>query len=500
MREHRSWVGRVWDRRFEAAALRIGLVCALIVGVCLVQLSLPGASEADTSFSPGTATAASQGIEVEPTTGALSYAPILANALADYENQESQALAETFDPGALIEAAQGPSCSTGAPSSFPQSDDPQPLEVESTNGNTSQSMSAENSLNGTGAGVGVETASATTQPDGTAMNTLGSDNLAGVITTQGVTTNANAQLANGDEREATATADMSSLSLDGGKVVMGGMAWSATQTSGATSSSTATFTISNLTIAGLPIPITNDSPATITSLINTALGPTGFNITWPQTITQTDGTVVITPMQVGVDNSALGQQAVGTNLASGETVRNELQSELLAINCNSASGLTVADVSIGVLAGGGDLNFQLGGAHAVTTSESFVSPFSAVSLPATTGNSGASVSTLPATTGNSGSFASPGTPATPGTPGGLVPSGPTTPTPTSAAGGQAVALGPVSLSRYCHSLSTAGGGCHSDGALIAGLVGVSLLGGLAAWEVQRRRRLHLLHLPPTEES
>jgi hypothetical protein len=494
----------MWERRYQAPVVRVGVGCALIVGLCVAQLSLPGSSGADTSFSPGTGLAGSQGIEIEPTTGALSYAPILANALADYENQESQALAETFDPGALIEAAQAPSCSNGSPSSIPASDDPQPLEVESTNGNQSKTMTVSDSLNplsSAGAGAGVETASATSQPDGTAQNTLASDNLAGLVTTQGVNTTANAQLANGNEREATATSTISSLALAGGKVVLGGLTWTATQTSGATNSSTATFSIGSLSLAGLPIPISNDSPATVTGLINTALAPTGFNVTWPQTVTQTDGTVVITPLQVGIDNSALGQQAIGTNLASGETVRNELQSELLALNCNSASGLTVADVSIGVLAGGGDLNFQLGGAHAVTTSESFSDPFSAVTLGAPPVDDTLPATTLPVT-GNSGAFSSgsPGTPATPGSSGVTLGNSGTGGTSTSTApatGASAQSLGPVSLSRFCRSLSSAGGGCHSDGALVAGVVGVGLLAGLTAWEVQRRRRR--LQLSPTEE-
>jgi hypothetical protein len=46
----------------------------------------------------------------------------------------------------------------------------------------------------------------------------------------------------------------------------------------------------------------------------------------------------------------------------------------------------------------------------------------------------------------------------------------------------------VESSRFCRSISPAGGGCHSDGALLTGLGAVALLSGLTAWEVLRRRR------------
>jgi hypothetical protein len=459
--------------------VRVGLAGVVIAGVCLAQLT--STSAADTAFNPGTASSGSQGIEIEPTTGSLSYAPIVANADADYENAEAQALAQTFDPGALVAALQGPSCVTGKPSSVPESDDPQPVQAESTSGNQTLTKDISDPA-GIGAGVGTELAIATQQPAGTATNTIASEDYAGLIDVLGDTTNAVANLQNNNLRYANATVDMSSLSLAGGLVDLGGLHWVATQESGAKTASTASFDVTTLSIAGVPIKITGLSVPTITGIINTALEPTGLQVDWPNEYTQTDGTVVIAPLVIGIDNTALGQQVVGANLSKTESVRDQLESILMKETCQLDGEFTGTDIIIGVLAGGGDLNFVLGGAHAITTDAAFVSPFTPE--PLSSGSLGAItapiVAAIPPLT-----FSTPGTPGTPGTPAITPPVAAAAPT----GSGKVVALGPTVKSASCHSTGPAGGGCDSsDVALPVGLIGLALLGGLAAWDYTRQRR------------
>jgi hypothetical protein len=447
----------------------------VVAGVCLAQLSA-SRSGADSAFVPGTASSSAQAIQVAPTTGGLSYDVSLATSAADYENSEGQALSQTLDLGAIGTALTGDSC-TGGPPTVNSAELPQPLQAESTSGNQALTGSESDSLAPTGAGVGNESASATTQPTGSSTTTIASDNLAGLVDLKGATSSANAALQNGATRYATATSDITSVTLDNGLISLGGLHWVATQTSGASSTSSATFDISTLTVAGTSVPVSNESVATVLTVVNTALSPVGLQVDWPQEVTQSDGTVVITPLIIGIDNNELGQEVVGANEGKAETERDALQQELLNINCNTASGLLVGDIGLGVLSGGGNLNLELGGASAVTTDAAFVSPFGTVSL----GTAGGAPPDLPTASIPSSSF---GTPAVSGS---VVPAPATT--GTAASTGGVVALGPLEKSTSCLSLGPAGGGCDSNNvALPVGLLGLTLMGGLATWDYMRQRR------------
>ena len=96
---------------------------------------------------------------------------------------------------------------------------------------------------------------------------------------------------------------------------------------------------------------------------------------WPTQTTLSDGTVQISPLVIGIDNNALGQQVVGANENSVQPVREALVNALLSANCNFATELTVGDIGMGVLSGGGNLNLDFGGASAETDDLAATSPF-----------------------------------------------------------------------------------------------------------------------------
>ncbi len=373
MGARRSLATRFRERRYTPKTVSVGLGCAVIAGVCLAQFGSV-TSGADTAFIPGTALASAQALQVAPTTGGLSYAIQLATSQAAYQNEVSQALSETIDLGAIGVALEANNCATGGPGTLNPKQVPAPAQAESTDGNQSLTGSESDSKAPSGAGVGNESATATQQPAGSSTTTLAGETLAGLVTFSGATSSAHASTSNGT-RFASATTDIASLSLLGGKVVLDGLHWAATQTSGASNTSTASFSISGLTVAGTNVPIANDSVSTILTVVNTALSPLGLQVDWPQETTQSDGTVVISPLTVGVDNNTLGQEIIGSNLGKAETVRNELQQQLLNLNCNFATELTLSDIGLGVLAGGGNLNLELGGAQAPSTDQAFTSPF-----------------------------------------------------------------------------------------------------------------------------
>ncbi len=492
----RSLRARFRERRYTPTAARIGLGCALIGAVCLVELG--STSGADTSFVPGNALAQSQAISLAPTTGGLSYAITLATSISNYQDSEAQSLSETVDLGAIGTSLEAEGCSGGAPT-VNQSQTPQPVQVESTNGNQSGSQNITNNSSASGLGAGAELASVTTQPSSDALTTM--ENVAvpgGLFTIKGLTSQTHASIDNGATRTATATADIGSLSLGDGLVVLGGLHWSAENQTGAASTSTGTFSISALTIGGVAVPtstLDSESPATVFSVINTALAPVGINVQWPSTATLPDGTIEISPMQIGIDNDALGQEVVGENEGSVQAERTAVVNALLNANCNFATAVLVGDIATGPLAGGGNMNVLLGGASAVTNDDAEVDPFGPAGAPPApavsttlTGNSGNTGSGTGGVVGNSGA-ALPSTPvpslSTPTTGN----SGAAAPAAASSPSGAKESLGPIQKTDDCYSLGPAGGGCYQGNVAVPiGLGVIAMLSGLFTWDYMRQKR------------
>ena len=119
-------------------------------------------------------------------------------------------------------------------------------------------------------------------------------------------------------------------------------------------------------MAGVPVDLSaaDVSPQSELDVISTALSPIGFTIVWPVQSTLPDGTVQISPMQIGIDNNALGQELIGANLGSVQAEREAVVNAILNADCNLASEITVGDIGTGVAAGGGNMNILLGGATA----------------------------------------------------------------------------------------------------------------------------------------
>jgi hypothetical protein len=491
----RSLKKRFGERRYTPATLRIGLACALCAAIGMVELG--STSGADTSFVPGNARAQAQSISVAPTTGGLNYAITLATSIADFQDVEAQSLSQTVDLGAIGTSLEAQGCS-GGPPTLPSSDVPPPEQAESTNGNQSLTTSITPQSSPAGFGIGNESASATTQPASDATTTASNISVpGGLLTLNGLTSSSHASIDQGTTRTATATADVGQISIGNGAVVLGGLHWAATQQSGGATTSSATFSINSLTVAGVPVDLSQLSSAaslqSVLNIVNTALSPLGLNIQWPATSTLNDGTVVISPLTIGIDNNTLGQEVVGSNLGSIQPERAALVNALLSANCNFANAILVSDIGVGVLAGGGNLNVSFGGASAMTNDLAFTSPFgpgaSAPALPATPST------TASAVTGNSGSTT--GTTGLPFTGG----SGTTLPAPLpsaasttpASAGPQPVALGPMVKTSDCISLGPSGGGCNTGNVAVPiGLASLGLLTALFTGDyLRQRRRLRL---------
>ena len=494
--QRRTLRRRLRERRYTPATVRIGLACALAAGVGIVELG--SNSGADTSFVPGDAQAQAQALTVAPTTGGLNYAITLATSISNYQDVEAQSLSQTVDLGAIGTSLEAEGCDGSAPT-LPASDVPPPVQAESTNGNQSLSDSITPQSSPDGLGIGNEAATATTQPSSGSLTTASNISVpGGLLAINGLTSRAKASIDNGATRTATATSDVGQISLDNGAVVLGGLQWTATQQSGGTTTSTGTFSIGSVTVVGQSIDLSSLSgagnPQTVLDVINTALTPVGLNIEWPAQTTLSDGTVQISPLIIGIDNNALGQQVIGANENSVQPVREALVNALLSANCNFANELTIGDIGLGVLSGGGNLNLELGGASAETDDLAAASPFGSgggTALPTSSSSSAGS-----GVTGNSGSV--PGTstlPVTSNSGVGPFASAPTTSVTTPAgtgstpAGRQPEALGPMSRTSDCISLGPSGGACDTGNvAAPIGLAALALVVTLFTWDALRQRR------------
>ncbi len=486
----RSFVTRFRERHYSPAAFRIGLACAVVAAVCIVEFG--STSGADTTFVPGNAIATAQAISVAPTTGGLNYAIILATSISAFQQQEAQALSQTIDLGAIGTALEAAGCS-GGPPVLPSKDVPPSVQAESTNGN--QQLGDSITPASSPIGIGTEAASVTTQPDADSSTEVANIPVpGGLVTISGLSSSSHTSIDNGATRTATATSTIGSISLAKGMIQLGNLVWTATQQSGATTTSTGTFSIGSLTVAGVKIDLSkytstgNFNPQTILSIVNTALSPVGLNIQWPTQSTLPDGTVQISPLTVGIDNNPLGQEIIGSNLGQIQTVRSAIVNALLGINCNFATPILVSDIGVGVLAGGGNLNLQLGGASAETNDQAEQSPFGTGTLgagtapaPASTGgNTGntapAAVAAAPVGNTGLGGLSTPGTAGTAGS--------------TGTGGGAAKeSLGPISKTTACVSLGPSGGGCSSGNVAVPiGLASLGVLVALFTWDYLRQRR------------
>jgi len=478
---------RFRERRYTPATFRIGLACAVVAAVAIVEVG--STSGADTSFVLGNATAQAQAIAVAPTTGGLNYTISLAISISDYQDIEAQSLSQTIDLGAIGTALE--TATACGPADLPAKDVPPSIQAESTNGN--QNLTDTITPASSPIGVGTESATVTTQPTANSNTSVANIPLpGGLLSISGLSSTSHTSIDNGDTRTATASSTIASISLAGGAVQLGGLQWTATQQTGATNTSTGTFSIGSLTVAGAKIDLSKltstatFNPQTVLNIINTALSPVGLNIQWPTQSTLPDGTVQISPLTVGIDNNTLGQEIVGANLSSIQTVRSALVNALLGVTCQLAEPILVSDIGIGVLAGGGNLNLQLGGASAETNDLAETSPFGAGgALPAApaaaptlasgnTGNTGLGGVSLSGNTGAGlGTGATAGTPSTAGTG-----------TPAAKE-----SLGPITKTTACVSLGPAGGGCSTGNVAVPiGLAALALVVALFVWDYLRQRR------------
>jgi hypothetical protein len=273
------------------------------------------------------------------------------------------------------------------------------------------------------------------------------------------------------------------------------------QRTGADPTASSTFSIAGVKVAGTSLPVTNDSLQAILTSVNTALATTGISLQMPKVTTGSDGSVTETPLSIGLDHSALGKEIFGPVVSTIQPLRNAIFNELAAIYPGSGDGDLFTEIVLGILAGQGSLDLDLGGTYAASDGTTYSNPFgdSPTAAPSTIGSSGSGLNgdatTGPGTSGE----ISPGDALVPADGGGSGSSGALATSPSASAPKQ-VALQRLGSSSSCRSTTV--GSCRISDAKPVALLLLLATAALCVAEFvrQRRRKRMFMAAKPSGEA
>jgi hypothetical protein len=323
-----------------------------------------------------------------------------------------------------------------------------------------------------------------------ATASLASLNLPGVVDINGGQSTAATSILNGQTRQAQSTSSIGSVSILGGLIVLNGLHWTASQTTGAQNSHSGTFAISSVSVAGTTVPIPSDGLNSVAALINQTLATTGIHITLPTQTVGADGSVQETALSIGLDDSELGKELVSPFIPGLQPLRSLLNSTLVEIDPTLGESDLVLEIALSILAGQGTLDLNLGGAYATTNGTVYSNPLGgdsslaalgAGALPDLGGAIGGDDTQSPLLGSPSNAAGTPTTTAT---------------SPPNESGPTKLALQRLGSSSNCQS--TSGGSCRSPHSVVIVICLAALTLGLLGLESLRMRRRKRLLLP--EES
>jgi hypothetical protein len=479
--------------RTRSGRLRVAgslfLVGAGVTALVAAQLpALPSIAVADAPpTAPGSAFASAVVLATNPEFGGLSLVVRGGQSTASYTAAQSVADSQAVNLGYIGGLLNGPpNACYGSAGGTSATAAVNALQAASSSGAVS-----------TTADGGVEQVSANPSPETAgAITNLAPVTIPGLISLTAHSVSRVAYVA-GQNQQAAATTTMG-ISLLGGLVTLNGLNWSASDISGTNGASTATFTMTSVTIAGKTTPIVSPSQLTSTiAAVNKVLAVLGLTLTLPAVSTDPiTGTITVSPLRLEVTGTALTNTVLGS-LNTTETTLEQTIGKVLDANdsaCFVVIASYVGDAELiagiveGILAGGGFIDLDLGGASADTqAAPDFSNPLDTGAL----GSSTSSLSSPLASTGSSsgvtsGSFAS-GFGSLPSSP--LAASSPTT-TATTAPTSVKTEAAPAALVHCVTSSPSGRPGCWSGAATVGAsallVVGVGLF---AADIVRSRRRL-----------
>ncbi|HEX4821215.1 MAG TPA: hypothetical protein VFV00_13520 [Acidimicrobiales bacterium] len=318
----------------------------------------PTASGQAGDLQPGRGLAIAETQKVDPRTGSLSLGITMGRSIAGHQNTVAQASSQAVDLGIIGTTAAAQACD-GSDPTLPADKQPQPIQVDSRQPNAHQE-SDQDQLSGVPIPSRRE-ATATPAPFGEAITTTGPMDIAGLIHIgQGVSYTSSGLVDGGKTREAKATVDIDGITFPGG-ISLAGLHWEATWSSADQTPGKGTFTIGSATAGGQSLP-TNDPTAALNG-INAALKPLGYAIK-PPTASNRGGIQYVDPLSVEVFPSPT-RDAVANGLFGGiQPIREDIFKALLDQSCKNSTYITIFDIAVASMTGGGSFSLIFGGVQA----------------------------------------------------------------------------------------------------------------------------------------
>jgi hypothetical protein len=374
-------------------------------------------------IAPGTGSSYAQSFQITPHEGALAVGVVLGEALAGHTNGVARAQSQGEDLGSIGLSLEGYNCGT-APSATQVALVPQALQAETggpgaAEGQTVQPSDGFDKLSPSSfppSWGSTEHVQADNKPYGEADTSYGLIN-AGAFTVAGMTTKAFSGMVNG-QRVAGATSDIGSINFVAGAVALKHLHWDVTYPSTAGGQPTGSFSIGQLVIGGTPVP-TSDPSAALTAA-NKVLGALGIEIDAP-TVTQVQGVEFVSPLQIqlvpndtrdkillaAIVPAQAAEHPIAQGLEDGFSPSEPAQ--IAQVLCQSDTPITVADITIASIDGGGYFSAGFGGVNA-TSGELPANPFSL--SPFSPSSLAGSSQVIGGTAGTAGTVGTPAAPAT----------------------------------------------------------------------------------------
>ncbi|HVX70600.1 MAG TPA: hypothetical protein VHA79_13025 [Mycobacteriales bacterium] len=466
---------------------RLGGAVLVAVGAVVLAVVEPavGASASHVPrqrIEPGTAAATASVLGISPAVSGLQLSATIGESSAAFQHTETQAKSATLDLGSLgLVLATSQFCGR---SLLPSKSQPQPLTADSQDGEQHRTYGTK--------GLGAESVAVDPSPESaTATTTTIDQKLPGVVSVRGRSRAAVRYL---DGRRQVATSSVTEdVTLLGGVVRLEGMRWTASRTSGTSTTRKTDFSFGRVFIGGVPLEAPDRAPGATIDAINKALAAAGLSVIQPvRSTNQHTGAVAIGPFTLRFSGSRIERTLFKPVVDGVVTLENLVKSlgspgdncaqfRELMYNLGNNSG-TLVHVVLAIAQGAGALDLQFGGVAAgALNPETFANPFDAGHLP-------------------SPSHQPPGELGSPGSRG-RHPVGVSASDTSATGGGAPGAIPPTVAAAAEHCISTSPSRAHgcwhglatvaSTGALA---VGVGLL--VTDVAITRRRRNTTLHLNP----
>lgn len=468
-------------RRSLRWMIGVGSTALLMTGA----VDLAAGPSAGAAASAGVGSSYAQSLQVTPHDGSLAVGVVLGEALAGHTNNIARAQSQGVDLGSIGLSLQGYNCGT-APSAQQKALVPQPLQAETgqpgaAQGETRTADTGLSSISPTNLPPtfgSTEHVMADNTPHGEADTTYAPID-GGAFSVTGMTSKAWSGLIGG-QRVAGASSDIGAISLVNSAVVLKNMHWQVEFPSGGSAPPTGSFSIGQVLVAGHAVP--TPDPSAVASAVNAALGALGIKLILPS-VSLVQGVEFVSPLQLEVVPNANRDTILNAVLVPALKALHPLlhgledgfgppePAQLAAALCQSDTPITVADITLASVDGGGYFSAAFGGVNA-SSGEPPANPFK-LNLP--------SLGPIGSTQFVAGTESIPGTPAVPGTPGSAPSALSSSASPVTRSGSSGGGSAPVALAKAV--------GHAPHGPLLAiGLGGLGLLGLLAEGDRRTIRR------------